>query len=154
VETSRDYEELLRLLNEHKVKYLVVGAHAVIFYTEPRFTKDIDLWIPPELNDVEKIFRALKEFGAPLKGLSPDDFSNKKLIIQIGVAPVRIDLLVDVPGLSAVLAWKNKMKGRYGKTWINVLGISDLIKAKKKAGRPQDKLDLRRLLKRVTKKHK
>ncbi len=151
MELSRDYEELLKLLNENKVKYLVVGAHAVIFYTEPRFTKDIDVWIPPELNDPEIVYQVLRKFGAPLQDLTPKDFEDKKLIVQIGVAPVRIDLLVGLPGISAVLAWKNKKRGRYGKIPINVLGIEDLIKAKKKAGRPQDKFDLAKLLKKLKK---
>ena len=141
-----DYEELLKLLNAHEVKYLVVGAQAVIFYTEPRFTKDMDVWIPPELNDPEKIYHVLKEFGAPLQHISPKDFENKKMIFQIGVAPVRIDLMMNLEGVNILDAWKNRKKGRYGKTSIHFLGPSDLIKNKRKAGRPQDKFDLTKLL--------
>ena len=143
---SRDYEELFKILNAHKIKYLVVGAHAVIFYTEPRFTKDLDLWIPYDLNQPEKVHEALKKFGAPLRQISPQDFSDKKMILQIGVAPIRVDILMDVEGVSSQEAWKNRVKSHYGRARIWLLEKKDLIETKKKAGRPQDQLDLKKLM--------
>ncbi len=149
---SRDYEDLFKTLNGHKVKYLVVGAHAVIFYTEPRFTKDIDIWIPSELNHPKNVYKALKEFGAPLRQISIEDFLDKKMILQIGVAPIRVDILMNIEGVPIELAWKNRVKAYYGKTPISILGIEDLIRTKKKAGRPQDDLDLKKLISRRKKK--
>ena len=143
---SSDYEDLFSTLNAHKIKYLVVGAHAVMFYSEPRFTKDMDVWIPSVLNDVRKIHGALKAFGAPLRDVTPDDFADPKMILQIGVAPVRIDIMTELPGVSVAQAWKHKKRSRYGKTSIYLLGLDDLIQAKKAFGRPQDKLDLKKLL--------
>ena len=140
-----DYEDLFKILNTEKIKYLIVGAYAVMYYSEPRYTKDIDVWIIPELNAVNNIYKALRSFGAPLKGLQPEDFNDKDMILQIGVAPVRIDILLSTPGISSPEAWKNKKQIRYGKTPVNTLGKKDLIKAKKKAGRPQDKIDLEKL---------
>lgn len=140
-----DYEDLFKTLNAYRVKYLLVGAYAVMYYTRPRFTKDIDVWIIPEKNDVHKIYDALKKFGAPLKGIKPEDFNDKHMILQMGVAPVRIDIMLDVPGVSTEAAWKNKKRIRYGKTPVYVLGQEDLIAAKRQAGRPQDKLDLKSL---------
>ncbi len=145
MDVCRDYEELFKILNGYKIRYLIVGAQAVIFYSEPRYTKDMDVWIPPELNKVESVFAALKEFGAPLQGLSPKDFKDKKIIYQIGVPPIRIDIMMGVPGISPKIAWRRKRRSKYGKTRIYLLDISDLIKAKKKAGRPQDKIDLENL---------
>lgn len=87
MEISPDYEELFRLLNDYKVRYLVVGAYAVMFYSAPRFTKDLDLWISPDGNDPNQVHKALREFGAPLKGIRPEDFRDKTMILQIGVAP-------------------------------------------------------------------
>lgn len=136
-----DYEELFKSLNAHKVKYLVIGAHAVIFYSEPRYTKDIDVWIPSELNDSRKIWAALRDFGAPLHDLKIEDLSDKKTIFQIGVPPVRIDLLVSVPGADIERAWKNKVKTTYGRTPIYVIGLRELIALKEKVGRPQDRID-------------
>ena len=144
---NRDYEELFKILNGYRVKYLVVGAYAVMHYTEPRFTKDIDVWIIPEINDPQNVFDALRKFGAPLKEVKPDDFKDKRMILQIGIPPIRIDIMIDVPGIEFQEAWRNKKKVRYGKTPINILSEKELIKAKETAGRPQDKLDLKRLKK-------
>jgi hypothetical protein len=146
VDICQDYEELFRVLNDYKIKYMVVGAHAVIYYSEPRYTKDLDVWIPPSLNDPEAVYEALAEFGGPLKGLSPNDFTDKKMILQIGVVPVRVGVLIDIRGVSPEKAWKNRKKTRYGRTWIHVLGMKELIQSKRKAGRSQDKLDIEILL--------
>ena len=145
---SPDYEELFSTLNAYKIKYLVVGAHAVVFYTQPRFTKDLDVWVPTALNDSQRVYDALKAYGAPLRGLTPKSFAKPGIILQIGVAPVRVDIMTDVPGVRVEEAWKNRVKSRYGKTSIYVLGLPELIKAKQASGRPQDKLDLTKLLKR------
>lgn len=144
---SSDFEDLFKILNDHKVRYLVVGGYAVIYYTQPRYTKDIDIWIIPEINDVEKVYSALAHFGAPLRGIKPEDFKNKKMILQIGVAPVRIDILVNIEGVDFKDAWKNRRRTKYGKTPINIIGPKEIVKAKKMAGRPQDKLDLEQLKK-------
>jgi len=153
VEVSRDYEDLFKTLNAYKIKYLVVGAHAVIYYSEPRYTKDIDIWIPADLNEPQKVYEALKKFGAPLTHISPQDFSDQQMILQIGVPPVRIDILISVPGVLSHVSWKNRKKTLYGKTPIYVLGIKELIASKKKAGRPQDKLDMAKLMDQL-KRHK
>ena len=146
MDVSPDYEDLFKSLNAHKVKYLVVGAQAVIFHTEPRWTKDMDVWIPSELNDPEKVFAALKDFGASLVNIVPDDFRNKKMFLQIGVAPVRIDILVGLEGAKATRAWQNRRRTFYGKTPIYVMGVRDVYRTKRSAGRSQDLLDMEKLL--------
>ena len=145
MDISLDFEDLFKTLNAFRIKYLVVGAHAVMFYTEPRYTKDMDVWIVPEINDAEKVYEALKQFGAPLKNLFPADFKDKKMILQIGVPPVRIDIMLEVPGIVFASAWKNKKKTKYGKTPIYILGIEDIMRAKQTAGRPTDLGDLEKL---------
>ena len=148
---SRDYEDLFSVLNAAKIKYLVIGAHAVAFYAEPRFTKDLDVWIPAALNDPQRVYQTLKAFGAPLKGVAVKDFEDPTVILQIGVAPVRIDILVGLPGISAESAWKHRKRSRYGKTPMYILGLEELIQAKKTAGRPQDQLDVSKLTRHVKK---
>ena len=142
---SPDYEDLFSTLNAFKIKYLVVGAHAVIFYTQPRFTKDMDVWIPAALNDPQRVYDALKAYGAPLAGVAPKDFQDPGMMLQIGVAPVRVDILVGLSSVSVQAAWKHRMRSRYGKAVINMIGKAELIQAKKAAGRPQDRLDLDKL---------
>ena len=147
---SRDYEDLFNIFNAHKIRYLVVGAHAVVFYSVPRFTKDLDVWVPPALNGAAQIYDALKAFGAPLRGMTAEDFQDPSMFLQIGVAPVRIDIMLNVPGISWEEAWAHRKKSRYGKTPIHILGLDELIQAKKASGRPQDRLDLKQLLARKT----
>jgi len=145
---SSDYEDLFNTLNAHRIKYLVAGAHAVMFYSEPRFTKDLDVWIPAALNDPRRVYGALKSYGVPLKGIAARDFQDPTMILQIGVAPVRIDILVGMSGVPVQEAWKHRRRSRYGKAAINILGLKELIQTKQAAGRPQDKLDLAKLRKR------
>ena len=145
---SSDYEDLFSTLNTYKIKYLVVGAHAVIFYSQPRYTKDLDVWIPTALNDPQRVYHALKAYGVPLKGLTPEDFQDPTMILQIGVAPVRVDILGSLPGVTAEEAWTHRKRSRYGKVPIYLLGLDDLIAAKRRASRPQDRMDLNKLLRR------
>jgi len=145
VDISLDYKDLFRILNKHKVKYLVVGAYAVIYYTVPRFTKDLDIWVKTDLENANRIYKALQDFGAPLHNILPDDFAGKNLIYQIGVAPVRIDIIVGLNGVSFDTAWKNRVKSSYDNVSINIIGKKELIKLKKKSGRKQDQLDLENL---------
>ena len=140
-----DYKELFKTLNKYRVKYLVVGAYAVIYYAEPRFTKDLDIWVDSEPKNARKLYKALKEFKAPLRDMQPEDFTNKHIIYQIGVAPVRVDIIMGLPGINFAKAWENKVLSKYGNVVINILGLKELIKSKQKTKRMQDKLDLQNL---------
>ena len=139
---------IISILNKHKVKYLIVGAYAVMYYTQPRYTKDIDIWVKPDSENAKKTYKALKEFGAPLRGISWEDFTNKKLFYQIGVAPVRIDVIMDLPGIDFDATWKRRVRSKYAGISINIMGIADLKKSKIATERPQDLLDLQKLKRR------
>lgn len=149
MDISSDYRDLFRILNIHKVEYLIVGAYAVAYYTEPRFTKDLDIWVRPDIKNANRLYVALKEFGAPLKGIDLQDFTDKNMIYQIGVAPIRVDIIMGLGSIKFDLAWKNRSKSRYGDTPINIIGIKELIVSKKRSKRVQDRLDLDRLITRI-----
>ena len=142
---NRDYADLFRIFSVHRVRYLLVGAYAVIFYAEPRYTKDLDLWVEPTRENAERVWKALAEFGAPLEGVTLEDFSNPELIYQIGVEPNRIDIMMAVPGLDFEGAWKRRVTSSYGGEEIFVLDLEDLIQAKKTTNRESDRLDLKLL---------
>lgn len=144
-----DYKDLLKLLNKHKARYLIVGAYAVIYYTEPRYSKDIDIWIEPKKENAKKVFAALKEFGAPLRGMSEEDFAKKTQIYQMGVAPVRVDIIMGVGDLEFAAAWKYKVKASLENIKVNIIGREQLIQIKKKVSRPSDLLDIEVLKKRT-----
>lgn len=147
MDISSDYRDLFRVLNRYKVRYIVAGAYAAIYYTEPRFTKDLDIWVEADKENAHKLYNALAEFGAPLKGISVEDFIDKNIIYQIGVMPIRVDIMMSLPGVAFKQAWKNRKKTKYADIPINLLGIRELIASKKKAKRDQDILDLEKLRK-------
>jgi hypothetical protein len=140
-----DYKDLFSIFNAEKVEYLIVGAHAVIFYAEPRYTKDVDIWINPTNENAQKIWRALEKFGAPLLNVEKTDFTVKEMIYQIGIEPNRIDILMDIAGVQFEEAMAQSIQSTYDGIPIRILGKNDLITAKKASGRPQDLLDVERL---------
>lgn len=147
---QRDYEEFFELLNSNGLKYLIVGAHAVAFHARPRATKDIDILHETTPKSATAIFKTIREFfGGHDMGLTVDDLCNPDSIVQLGVAPVRIDLMGSIAGIiNFEDAWARRVKGKYGNANVWYLSIDDLIKNKEMASRDQDKADLK-YLKRV-----
>lgn len=144
-----DYKELLKILNKHRVKYLIAGAYAVIHYTEPRYTKDLDIWIDSEEKNAQRVYMALKEFGAPLKDISVNDFVNPALVYQIGVEPVRIDIITGIAAMDFGAAYKHRKVVSFDGIKVGVMGINDLVEAKKKTKRPVDAIDVAALTRRL-----
>lgn len=139
---NSDFKELLEILEEKKVRYLVVGGYAVIKYTEPRYTKDIDILIDRSQENTIKLLDALRKFGAPmLDGISSKDFQNENVFYQIGIAPNRIDIITDIAGINFNEAYQRKTTTNIEGTEVPFIGIEDLISAKLSAGRPQDLVD-------------
>lgn len=142
---SSDYVDLLRALNDAGADYLIVGAYAVVHYTEPRYTKDMDIWVRAEPDNAERVHRALAVFGAPLHDLTIDDLCTPGLVFQIGVEPVRVDILMGLPGLDFEDAWRAAGNATFGGVPVRVLGVTHLLESKRRAGRPQDLIDIERL---------
>lgn len=139
---EKDYEEFLELLNKNKVRYCIVGAYAVAFYAKPRYTKDMDILVEPDIENGKKIVKVLEEFGFKSLNLSEKDFSQSGKIIQLGYEPVRIDIITSIEGCTFKQVWKNKCTGIYGKTKVFFIGLDELIKNKKILKRKQDEVDL------------
>jgi hypothetical protein len=143
--TSPDFKELLNLFKKHNVRYLIIGGYAVMRYSEPRFTKDLDLLVAVDEENARAVYNSLKEFGAPLQNLSPEDFAEEGYFYQMGSPPLRVDVLMSIPGISFAEAWKNRETVMIAETEMQFISKSDLIKAKRASGRPQDLLDLENL---------
>jgi hypothetical protein len=140
---NSDFKDLLRILNEEKVEYLVAGGYAVIFHSQPRYTKDLDVWIRPSKENASKLMRVFKRFGIPMiGGLSEDDFTIVGTQLNLGVEPNQIDLLTVIPGLEFEAAWKNRSTTDEEGFPIHYLGREDTITAKRTAGRLQDLADI------------
>jgi Nucleotidyl transferase of unknown function (DUF2204) len=147
---QKDFEEFLKLLHKRNVEYVVVGGYAVAFHGYVRATKDIDILFNNSKANIQRLKGVLNEFGFPADSLGDVAFSEQGKIIRMGVAPVMIELINAISGVSFKTAWKNRIAGRYGKTGIYYLSKSDLLKNKKASGRPRDILDIDEL-KRVKK---
>src|SRR5438132_837360 len=140
--TNPDFKDLLSALNDAGADFLVVGAHAVMLYTSPRYTKDLDLWTRPSRENASKVRGALAAFGAPVGDLSEDDLSSEGTIFQIGIAPNRIDIITSVDALEFGSCYERAITTTYGGVPIRVLSVEDLLKNKKAVGRTQDLLDV------------
>lgn len=143
---EKDYAELLRLFNNNKVRYCIVGAFAFSFHAKPRYTKDMDILVERGAENARKIIKSLGEFGFGSLNLSEKDFCREGNIIQLGYEPVRVDLITSIRGLSFKAIWNGKAVGIYGGEKVFFIGLDELIKSKKIAKRRQDLIDLDILL--------
>jgi hypothetical protein len=138
---NSDYSDLLRIFNANNVRYLVIGGYAVVQYAEPRYTKDLDVWISTDEVNAKAVYKSLKEFGAPLEGMTEKDFSEEGYFFQMGVAPVRLDILMGIPGVVFEDCWKRHTLVDFDGLPVRFISKQDLILAKRASGRPQDLFD-------------
>lgn len=139
-----DFEEFIAAFNARGVRYLVVGAHAVAFHARPRATKDLDLFVEPTAANARRALAALADFfGGTPPGYGIADLMNPDVIIQLGVAPVRIDLLPHVDGIEDFrTAWRRRVDAGFGSVETHYVSLEDLVLAKEAADREQDRADL------------
>ncbi len=142
---NQDFRDLLRVFNEEKVRYLIVGGYALIKHSEPRYTKDLDLWVSPEEENAQRVFQALTKYGAPVSSMSATDFMREGYFFTMGLAPNRIDILFDLKGLTFDAAWRRRVCDLVGDIEICFLSRVDLIINKEAVGRKQDLADVEKL---------
>lgn len=139
MEPIQDFDDMLHFLDKHKVRYLIIGGLAFIYHAKPCYTKDMDLWIDPKPENVKRTNLALAEFGS-LYLLNP---KNIKEILQLGVAPDRIDFILHIGGARFETAWEKRIKGYYGSTKANWVDMDTLIRIKSKIDNPRHQEDVR-----------
>lgn len=145
MEIQQDFKELLELLNAHKVEFIIVGAYALAFHGAPRFTGDIDILVKPDPENAVKILAALKEFGFGSLDLTESDFKEPDKVIQLGLAPVRVDLITSLTGIPWQKAFSGKVKGNFGDVYVYYLGKKELLANKRALGRKKDQADIEAL---------
>jgi len=124
---------------------VIVGGYALAFYGAPRFTGDLDILVKPDAENAGRVIEALKEFGFVSPDLTAEDFVSPDLVVQIGLPPVRVDILTSITGVSWDDAWKNRKSGAYGETATNYIGMGEFVKNKQALGRKKDLADLESL---------
>lgn len=145
MEIQQDFRDLLALFNSHKVDFLVVGGYALAFHGAPRFTGDIDILINSNPANAQSILDALDDFGFGSLDINVMDFSTPNNVIQLGVPPVRVDLLTSITGVTWDDAHANKVAGTYGDISVYYIGLNEFATNKRATGRTKDLADLEAL---------
>jgi len=145
MEVQQDFKELLALFNAHDVAYLIVGGYALAYHGAPRYTGDMDIFVRPDPENAQRVLAALTEFGFGSAGLTVEDFVNPDKIVQLGVAPVRVDIMTSLTGVSWAEALSGKITGTYGGVPVHYIGREQFIINKRAIGTKKDLADLEAL---------
>ena len=139
---QQDFRDLLELFNKHKVDYIIVGAYALGFHGVPRYTGDLDIFVKPDSVNARNIMQALHEFGFGSVDLREADFEEEGMIVQLGVPPVRIDLITSITGVLWEKARSGRVDSWFGDLMVHYIGRDDFISNKRALGRKKDLADL------------
>jgi len=142
---NQDYKEMLSLLLDNKVEFILVGAYALAAHGFPRATADIDIFVKPSSANASILYKTLEKFGTPLESISKDDFAHPEIVLQIGVPPRRIDIITKIDGLTYDEASKGKEVIEIESLSIPVISKQNLIINKLATGREKDKIDAKNL---------
>jgi len=145
MEIQSDYKEFFEFLNVHDVQFLIVGSYALAFHGSPRYTGDIDIYVKPDKANAAKVIQALTDFGFGSMGLAAFDFESPDTVVQLGVSPVRIDIMTSISGIDWDSAFSNSEDGFYGDVPVKYIGRSEFILNKRASGRKKDIADLEAL---------
>ena len=145
LELKPDFKDLLRLFNQHQVQYLIAGGYAVMKYTEPFYTKDMDIWLDSAPENAKRAYAALVEFGAPMADLTVHDLTQPHIVFQFGMAPARVDVMTSIDAVTFPEAWKNRVETHLSGIPISIISLPDLIRNKEAASRDTDRLHLKHL---------
>jgi hypothetical protein len=138
-----DFLDLLRALLAADARFMIVGAYAVGVHGRPRATKDLDVWVEASSSNAPRVMAALREFGAPLMGLTEADLEQPGMGLQIGVEPGRIDVLTSISGVRFEDAWPAAVQAEFAPgVRCHVIGLDQLLQNKRAAARPQDLADV------------
>jgi hypothetical protein len=139
---NQDFVDLLRAFVAHDVRFLIVGAYALALHGRPRATGDLDVWVDATPDNARRVVGALAAFGAPMDQVSEADFSTPGVVLQLGVAPGRIDILTDLTGLGFEEAWPGRVREAIGDVLVDFIGREAFIKNKQATGRAKDLGDI------------
>jgi len=142
---NSDFKDLLRTFNEAGVRYLVVGGYAYAEHVEPRYTKDLDVWIERTDENADRVLAALRAFGTPLKELTKGDLITAGTFFQIGLPPNRIDIITQLEEMDFGACWTRRKTASLGDLPVDYISLDDLIENKERTARPHDLADVEHL---------
>jgi len=142
MDLPRDWSEFFRLFNSNRVRYLVVGAHALAANGRPRATADLDVLVEPTLKNARAVAAALLAFGFRALAAEVEAFATPDRMATLGHPPLRIDVMTSITGVTFAEAWRTRKRGKMGAHRVYFLGREALIRNKRASGRPKDLLDI------------
>ena len=145
MEVQPDFRDLLALFNAHRVDYMIVGGYALAFHGAPRFTGDVDIFVKPDPENAQRVLDALGEFGFKSGDLTRADFESPDKVVQLGIPPVRVDIITSLTGVSWEKAFSGKASGTYGDVAVYYIGREEFLSNKRAIGRKKDLADLEAL---------
>lgn len=145
----REFREFLRLLNRHRVRYLVVGGYSVVYHGYPRYTGDIDIYVAISPKNARALTAVFRDFGFGDSGIDPAAFQQRGQVIRLGREPMRLEILNEIDGVTFEKCYARRTKARLDKLAINFIGFDDLLSNKRSAGRPKDLADVEVLEKKL-----
>ena len=138
----QDFVDLLRAFVDHNVRFLIVGAYALGVHGRPRATGDLDVWVDAVPDNAARVMSALRQFGAPLEQVTEQDFSRPGVVFQMGLPPLRIDVLTELSGVTFAEAWPDRTRAPFGPITVDVIGRDSFIRNKRATGRARDLADI------------
>jgi hypothetical protein len=140
-----EWSELIDSLSSHRVRFLLVGAHALAVWGQPRFTRDLDILVEPTAANAKRLCAALRDFGYAALAREEAAFAVEDRMATLGVEPLRVDIMTSISGLDFETAWRGRLVAKLGSRRIPVLGRAEFIVNKRASGRAKDLLDLQLL---------
>jgi len=141
----RDFRDFIALLNERRVRYLIVGGYAVAYHGYPRATGDLDIFIELSRKNAAAMVGVFKSFGFTSADLKPDFFMEKGQVVRLGREPLKLEILNDISGVTFAECYRHRIRARIDRLRINLIDLPRLIDNKRASGRDKDLLDLKNL---------
>ncbi len=145
IQLPREFSDMLRLLNEHDARYLVIGGFAVAYHGYPRATGDIDIWVATSGDNPVRVHAAVRAFGFDLDSLSPSDFENRDRVVRLGYPPMRVEFMTSIQGVEFETCYEHRVLGDFDGVPTSLIGLECLRANKLACGRNKDLNDLQNL---------
>ena len=145
IKLAADFKDFLSLCLSHEVRFMIIGGYAVVHYSRPRYTGDLDLWVDASKDNAERVVATLHDFGLTGPDITTEMITDQKQIIRMGFEPMRLELFTRIPGLDFADCYPRRVEAKIGSLMIPFLSLEDLKANKRATGRPKDLQDLEEL---------
>lgn len=145
IQLAADFKDFLKLCLHHKVEFMIVGGYAVVHYSRPRYTGDLDLWVSSSQKNAERIIKVLREFGFQGDDVTTSLITTEGQIVRMGFEPMRLEIFTKIDGVEFAACYPSRTFVRIEGMEVPFIGLEDLKVNKQASGRLKDLQDLEEL---------